>query len=65
MEFEKRNKAYFQVSLAKGVMRFHKNGKLNPRLLGPYEILDRVGDLAYRLALPLALSRVHNVFHVL
>ncbi|KAL6579116.1 hypothetical protein OROMI_009332 [Orobanche minor] len=48
----------------KGVIRFGKKGKLQPRFIGPFEILDRVGDLAYRLALPLELSAVHNVFHV-
>ncbi|XP_073061811.1 uncharacterized protein [Primulina eburnea] len=45
-------------------VRFGKKGKLSPRFIGPYEILERVGDLAYRLALPLALSGVHDVFHV-
>jgi hypothetical protein len=45
-------------------MRFGKSGKLNPRFIGPYEILERVGELAYHLALPPALSRVHDVFHV-
>lgn len=49
----------------KGVTRFGKRGKLNPRYIGPYEILDRVGPLAYCLALPPCLSGVHNVFHVL
>ncbi|XP_073042028.1 uncharacterized protein [Primulina eburnea] len=45
-------------------IRFGKKGKLSPRFIGPYEILERVGDLAYRLALPPALSGVHDVFHV-
>ena len=48
----------------KGIMRFGKKGKLSPRFIGPFEILERVGDLAYRLALPPNLSSVHNVFHV-
>jgi len=48
----------------KGVTRLEKRGKLNPRYIGPYEILERVGSLAYRLALPPHLSRVHNIFHV-
>ncbi|XP_070011393.1 uncharacterized protein [Nicotiana sylvestris] len=48
----------------KGVMRFGKKGKLRPRFIGPFEILDRVGEVAYRLALPLSLSVVHPVFHV-
>ncbi|XP_073061810.1 uncharacterized protein [Primulina eburnea] len=45
-------------------VRFGKKGKLSPRFIGPYEILERVGDLAYRLALPPVLSGVHDVFHV-
>ncbi|XP_074278547.1 uncharacterized protein LOC141602134 [Silene latifolia] len=46
-------------------MRFWKRGKqLSQKFIGPYEILDRVGEVAYRLALPPALDRVHNVFHV-
>ncbi|GAV76201.1 Chromo domain-containing protein [Cephalotus follicularis] len=45
-------------------MRFGKKGKLNPRFIGPFEILDRVGVVAYRLALPPSLEDVHNVFHV-
>ncbi|KAL6128466.1 hypothetical protein ACLB2K_071821 [Fragaria x ananassa] len=53
-----------KVSLAKGVVRFGKNGKLAPRYVGPFEILERVGDFAYRLALPPVMSGVHNVFHV-
>ena len=55
---------YLKVSPTKEVMRFGKSSKLSPRYLGPYEVLDRVGLLAYWLALPLALSRIHNVFHV-
>ena len=45
-------------------MRFGKKGKLSPRYIGPYEIIERVGVVAYRLALPPELSRIHNVFHV-
>ena len=48
----------------KGVMRFGKKGKLSPRYVGPFEISERVGSVAYRLALQPALSRLHNVFHV-
>ncbi|XP_073030664.1 uncharacterized protein [Primulina eburnea] len=48
----------------KGVMRFGKRGKLIPRSIGPFKILDRVGTLAYRVALPPNLAGVHNVFHV-
>ena len=53
-----------KVSPMKGVMRFGKRGKLSPRYLGPVEVLTRVGEVAYELALPPALSIVHPVFHV-
>ncbi|XP_075483599.1 uncharacterized protein LOC142523752 [Primulina tabacum] len=48
----------------KGVVRFSKAGKLNPRYVGPFEISEKVGTLAYRLALPPNMSGIHNVFHV-
>ncbi|XP_021770666.1 uncharacterized protein LOC110734829 [Chenopodium quinoa] len=48
----------------KGVIRFGKKEKLSPKYIGPYEILQRIGKLAYRLALPMDLSKVHDVFHV-
>ena len=46
------------------VVRFGKRGKLSPRLIGPFEILERVGTVAYRLALPPSMSDVDEVFHV-
>nr|CAD1834996.1 unnamed protein product [Ananas comosus var. bracteatus] len=52
------------VSLTKEIRRFGIRGKLSPRFIGPYEILERVGPVAYRLALPSNLLGVHNVFHV-
>ena len=48
----------------RGVVRFGKQGKLSPRFIGPFEILERVGIVAYRLALPPIMSGVHEVFHV-
>ncbi|XP_069152086.1 uncharacterized protein [Solanum lycopersicum] len=45
-------------------MRFGKKGKLSPRFIGPFEILSRVGEVAYKLALPPSLSAVHPIFHV-
>ncbi|GKE03276.1 hypothetical protein Tco_1395294 [Tanacetum coccineum] len=53
-----------KVSPWKGVIRFGKRGKLNPRYIGPFKILDKVGTLAYQLELPEQLSRVHSTFHV-
>ena len=64
LEFEVGNHVLLKVSPTRGVFRFGKKGKLSPRYIGPFEILERVGNLAYRLALPPSLSRVHNVFHV-
>ena len=48
----------------RGVVRFGKRGKLSPRFIGPFEILERIGVVAYRLALPPSMSGVHEVFHV-
>ncbi|GJT80443.1 hypothetical protein Tco_1054785 [Tanacetum coccineum] len=53
-----------KVSLWKGVIRFGKWGKLNPRYIGPFKIIAKVGTVAYRLELPEQLSRVHSTFHV-
>ena len=46
-------------------MRFGRKEKLSPHFVGPFEVLERVGTLAYKVALPLSLSKIHNVFHVL
>ena len=46
------------------MLRFGKRGKLSPRYIGPFEIFERIGQVAYRLDLPEELSRVHNVFHI-
>ena len=48
----------------RGVVRFNKRGKLSPRFIGPFEILERVGTVAYRLALLPSMSGVHEVFHI-
>ena len=63
LELEIGDKVFLQVAPMKGVMRFGKNGKLNPRFVGPFEVLERVGEVAYRVSQPSALSRIHNVFH--
>ena len=47
----------------KGVTRFGKKGKLSPRFVGPFEVLEKVVEVAYRTVLPSALSGIHNVFH--
>ena len=53
-----------KVSPVRGTLRFGKKGKLSSRYIGPFEILSRIGEVAYRLALPPELSGVYNVFHV-
>ncbi|XP_057529736.1 uncharacterized protein LOC130808273 [Amaranthus tricolor] len=63
-EFEVGEQVLLRVSLMLGVVRFGTCGKLSPRFIGPYEILERVGKLAYRLTLPNSLEKVHDVFHV-
>ncbi|GKD68917.1 putative reverse transcriptase domain-containing protein [Tanacetum coccineum] len=57
-------KVLLKVSPWKGVMRFRKKGKLAPRYVGPFEILERIGPVAYRLRLPEELIGVHDIFHV-
>ena len=63
-EFAAGDNVFLKVAPMKGVMRFSKKGKPSPRFVGLFEILERIGDLAYRLALPPSLARVHNVFHM-
>ena len=55
---------FLKVMPKRGMIRFRKQGKLSPRYIRPFEVLERVGIGAYRLALPPSLSSVHNVFHV-
>ena len=64
IEFSVGDHVWLKVSPTRGVRRFGVRGKLSPRYIGPYEILERVGDLAYRLALPPALAGIHDVFHI-
>ncbi|GJY28167.1 putative reverse transcriptase domain-containing protein [Tanacetum coccineum] len=58
------DKVMLKVSPWKGVVCFGKRGKFNPRYVGPFKVLEKVGTIAYKLELPEKLSRVHNTFHV-
>ncbi|KAI5335150.1 hypothetical protein L3X38_025283 [Prunus dulcis] len=64
LQFEVGDWVFLKLSPWKGVIRFGRRGKLSPRYIGPHEIVERVGPVAYRLALPSDLSRLHYVFHV-
>ena len=64
IRYEIDEKVFLKVSPWKKVMRFGKKGKLSPRFIGPYEVIEKVGLVAYRLALPSDLEKIHNVFHV-
>ena len=64
LEFEARDHVFLKVMPKRGVVRFGKRGKLSPRFIGPFEILERIGTVMYRLALPPSMSGVHKVFHV-
>nr|GEY21086.1 putative reverse transcriptase domain-containing protein [Tanacetum cinerariifolium] len=64
MKFQVGDKVMLKVSPWKGVVRFGKRGKLNPRYVGPFKVLERIGDVAYNLNLPKELSRVYNTFHM-
>ena len=64
LEFKEDDHVYLKVFPKRGVIRFGKRGKLTPRYIGTFKALERVGTIAYRLALPPSLSSVHVVFHV-
>ena len=63
LEFKVEDRVFLKLSPWKGVVCFGKRGKLSPRYIGPFEIVE-IGPVAYRLDLPEELSRVHNVFHI-
>ena len=64
IRYEIGEKVFLKVSPWKKVMKFGRKGKLSPRFIGPYEVIEKVGPVAYRLALPPDLEKIHNVFHV-
>ena len=64
LEFEVGDRIFLKVMPKRGVVRFSKRGKLSSRFIEPFEILERVGTIAYQLALPPSMSGVHEVFHV-
>ncbi|GKD41600.1 hypothetical protein Tco_1261807 [Tanacetum coccineum] len=64
LEFSVGDKVLLKVSPRKGMVRFRKRSKLSPRYVGPFEIVERVGPVAYRLRLPQELVGVHDTFHV-
>jgi hypothetical protein len=64
LEFEVGDRVLLKVSPWKGVVRFGKKGKLAPRYVGPFKIIERIGKVAYKLELPPKLETVHPTFHV-
>ncbi|KAK8614466.1 hypothetical protein V6N13_068266 [Hibiscus sabdariffa] len=64
IEYAVGDRVFLKVSPWKKVMRFGRKGKLRPRYIGSYEIIERLGPVAYRLLLPPELARIHDVFHV-
>ena len=64
LEFLIGDKVYLKVSLFKTVIRGKKKRKVRPRYIGPNEILEKIGPVAYRVALLVALANIHNMFHV-
>ncbi|GJT77532.1 putative reverse transcriptase domain-containing protein [Tanacetum coccineum] len=64
LEFQVGDRVMLKVSPRKGVIRFGKRGKLNPKYIGPFKILERIGQVAYKLELPRELCNVYSCFHV-
>ncbi|KAL4272988.1 hypothetical protein GQ457_13G009090 [Hibiscus cannabinus] len=62
--YEVGDKVFLKVSLWKKVIRFGKKGKFSPRYIGHFEVIEKVGHVAYRLALPTEFNKIYNVFHV-
>ena len=64
LEFQIGDRVFLKVAPWKGIIRFGMKGKLAPRYIGPFEVIARIGLVAYRLKLPVHLEKIHNVFHV-
>ncbi|KAL4282270.1 hypothetical protein GQ457_03G027210 [Hibiscus cannabinus] len=64
IQYKVGEKAFLKVSPWKKISRFGKKGKLSPRIIGPFEVIEKVGPVAYRLALPPEFNKIHDVFHV-
>ena len=64
IEYKVGDMVFLRVSPWRKILRFGKKGKLSSRFIGPYEILERIGPMAYCLALSLDLAKLHNLFHV-
>jgi len=64
LEFQIGDKVFLNVTPLKGIIRFGMNGKLAPRWIGLFEIIKRIGPIAYRLELFIYLDKIHNILHV-
>ena len=64
LEFEVGDKVFLKISPTREIIRFDNRGKLSPKFIEPFKIFERVGEVAYRLALTASLDGVHDVFHV-
>ncbi|XP_058202919.1 uncharacterized protein LOC131317380 [Rhododendron vialii] len=64
LSFEVGDHVFLKVSLRRGLSRFGQKGKLSPRFIGPFDIIEKIREVAYQLALPPRLSGIHDVFHV-
>ena len=64
MKFSVGDHVYLRVSLTRGVQRIGNKGKLAPRYVGPFQIIEECGPVAYRLRLPSRLATIHDVFHI-
>ena len=64
LDFQEGDWVFLKISPVKGVIRFGKREKLNPHYVGPFEILEKIGPVAYRFALTPELANVHDIFHV-